>query len=83
MEAESECEIRHALVRRHFTVTGDRSAIDAALLHHAMRIGSQAMGVVLNGKVPASTVPTKVAAAAVVAPPAPSAGNLRTALGLP
>ena len=81
MEAEGEREIRHALVRRHFAVTEDRRAIDAALAHHALDEGARALAV-LNDGPPAGTVLTEAAAPAVVAAPAPSADNLRAALGL-
>ena len=81
LEAESEREIRDALVRRHFTLTEDRRAIDAALLNHTVTESARALAV-LNGSAEDRTVPTKVAAPTVVAPPAPSADNLRAALGL-
>lgn len=79
--AKSEREIRDALVCRHFAVIEDRRAIDAALLHHALTVGSLAMEM-LSGGMPADSAPTEVAAPAVLAPPAPSADNLRAALGL-
>lgn len=81
IEAEREREIRDALVRRHFAVMEDRRAIDAALLHHALSVGARALAV-LNDRAPAGPVLTEVAAPTVVAPPAPSADNLRAALGL-
>ena len=80
--AKSEREIRDALVRRHFAVTEDQQAIDAALLHHALGDGAHALAL-LSGRVLANTVPKEAAAPAIVAPPAPSADNLRAALGLP
>lgn len=81
MEAESEREIRDAMVRRHLTVIEDRRAIDAALLRHTVTESARALAA-LNGRADGSTVPTEVAAPTVVAPPAPSADNLRAALGL-
>lgn len=81
IQIQSEREIRDAIVRRHFGVTEDRRAIDAALAHHAITVGSRAMAV-LNGRAPGGTVPTKVAAPTNAAPSAPSAGSLRAALGL-
>ena len=80
--AKSEREIRDALVCRHFAVIEDRCAIDAALVHHALDVGARALAV-LNDKAPIGTVLTEVAVSAAVAPPAPSADNLRAALGLP
>lgn len=81
MAAESEREIRDALVRRHFTVIEDRRAIDAALFHHALDVGARGLAV-LNDRAPASAVLTEPAAPAIVAPLAPSADSLRAALGL-
>lgn len=81
METEDEREIRDAMVHRHFAVTEDRRAIDAALRDNALSEGARALAV-LNGEPVAGTVPTKAAAPAVVAPPAPSGDNLRAALGL-
>jgi hypothetical protein len=79
--AKNEREIRDALVCRHFAAIEDRRAIDAALVHHALDVGARALAV-LNDKAPAGTVLTEVAAPKVLAPPAPSADNLRAALGL-
>jgi len=81
MAKRSERDIRDALVRRHFSVTEDRRAIDAALLHHTMTEGARALAV-LNGEASGSAALTEVGAPAVAAPPAPSADNLRAALGL-
>lgn len=81
MAAESEREIRDVLVRRHFAVTGDRRAINAALLHHTLIEGARALAV-LNGRAPAGAALTEPADPAVAALPAPSADNLRAALGL-
>ena len=81
LDAERGREIRSALVCRHCTVIEDCRAIDAALLHHSLNEGARALEV-LNGSADGDTVPTEVAAATIVAPPAPSADNLRAALGL-
>ena len=82
MEAESEREIRDALVRRHFAVTEEQRAIHAALLHHALTDGARAFAE-LSGEVISSTVPTEGAAQAIVPPAGRSVDNLRAALGLP
>jgi hypothetical protein len=81
MATQSEREIRDALVLRHFSVTEDRQAIDAALLHHTLGEGAGALAV-LRDAASACHVLTEAAAPAVAATPAPSADNLRTALGL-
>ena len=81
MEEDRQREIRAALVRRHVTVIRERQAISVALFDHALNELPRVMAV-LNGRATAGTVPTEPAAPAVTALPAPSADNLRSALGL-
>lgn len=80
-ETESRREIREALVRREGEVIEDQRAIDAALLGHAIRVTARSLAG-LRGTKPAGSVPTKVAAPAVAAGPAPSPDTMCSALGL-
>lgn len=81
MEEDDQRAIRAALVRRHAIVCHEAQAIDAALFHHALIALPRVMAV-LNGRALAPASLTEPAANAVAAPPAPSADNLRAALGL-
>ena len=81
MEEDRQREIRVALVRRHSIVCHERQAIDAALFHHALKELPRVMVEIDNGK-PRRGALTEPVAHAVAAPPAPSADNLRAALGL-